>query len=107
MFLNPEVAEKQAKNLEKKVLSKWSAEREAMLTELQNTIAATAFDAESLSAAIEPLIAEQKGQILPIFRLALSGTMGGPDVYAIMATLGQEETLLRLNNFVQFCISKA
>lgn len=98
------VATKHQKNLQKKVLNKWSTEREQELNNLLNVIKdITPYNAETLSERIEPMIEEVKGQILPIFRLGLSGEMGGPEVYAIMEVLGKEETLKRLKAFVDFC----
>ncbi|WP_116127255.1 glutamate--tRNA ligase [Lewinella sp. IMCC34183] len=37
------------------------------------------------------------GQVLPILRLAVSGTVNGPDAFAILEAVGQEETLARLS----------
>lgn len=53
-------------------------------------------------------VAEQgvkPGEMLPLLRLALAGTMKGPGVFELAATLGKEETLLRLNNFLKFCLT--
>ncbi|THH36439.1 glutamate--tRNA ligase [Neolewinella litorea] len=36
------------------------------------------------------------GQVLPILRLAVSGSTSGPDAFAILEAVGQEETLARL-----------
>jgi len=102
------VAEQQAKNLKKKVLKKWSAERLDQLNELIAVIdSITDFDEVALEDAIEPLIDDQKGVVFPIFRLALSGRMGGPSIYAIMEVLGKEQTLERLQAFMTFCDKKA
>ncbi len=102
-----QVANKHQKNLKKKVLNKWSAERvteiNSLVATIQNTIP---FTFAALEEAIEPLIADKKGEILPIFRLALSGEMGGPGVYEIMEVLGQPKTVNRLIDFVEFCNQK-
>lgn len=37
------------------------------------------------------------GQVLPIFRIALAGTMQGPPVFEMMELLGKEKTIHRLN----------
>ncbi len=44
---------------------------------------------------------------MPIFRLGLSGEMGGPGVYDIMEVLGKEKTLERLTDFTTFCEREA
>jgi glutamyl/glutaminyl-tRNA synthetase len=36
------------------------------------------------------------GQVMPILRLALAGSMQGPAVYEMMAVLGRERTVGRL-----------
>ncbi|NJB87154.1 glutamyl-tRNA synthetase [Lewinella marina] len=36
------------------------------------------------------------GQVLPVLRLAVSGSTSGPDAFAILEAVGQEETLARL-----------
>ena len=37
------------------------------------------------------------GQVLPVLRLAVSGSTSGPDAFAILESIGQEETLARLS----------
>lgn len=97
------VAEKHQKNLQKKVLKHWEV-TEPNVTALITTIASIQdFDARGLEETIEPLIEENKGKVLPVFRLALSGEMGGPGVYDIMAVLGKEDTVARLQEFVHYC----
>lgn len=101
------VVAKHQKNFEKKVLNKWNADLNGLLEQLLSVLATVSpFDASNLESTIEPLIEAQKGEVLPIFRLGLSGEMGGPSVYEIMAILGQEETLSRLTAFVGFCKNK-
>ena len=36
------------------------------------------------------------GQVLPILRLAMSGTMKGPGIFEVMELLGKEKALERL-----------
>lgn len=99
-----EVAKVHANSLQKKVLDKWSDQRLAELTLLLSKIeAANPFTAKTLEESIEPLIEENKGDVLPIFRLGLSGEMNGPGVYEMMEVLGKNETLKRLNTFIAFC----
>ncbi|WP_052597605.1 glutamate--tRNA ligase [Aureispira sp. CCB-QB1] len=101
------VVAKHQKNFQKKVLNKWNEDLEALLKKLTEALATLSpFDASNLEKTIEPLIEEKKGEVLPIFRLGLSGEMGGPSVYEIMAILGQEETLNRLSSFITFIKEK-
>lgn len=98
------VVAKHQKNFQKKVLNKWSDALNELLEKLLGVLVTVSpFDASNLENTIEPLIEENKGEVLPIFRLGLSGEMGGPSVYEIMAILGQEVTLNRLSAFVAFC----
>ncbi|HNA40955.1 MAG TPA: glutamate--tRNA ligase, partial [Saprospiraceae bacterium] len=41
------------------------------------------------------------GEILPLMRLALAGTMQGPGVFEMVELLGRENVILRMNNAVQ------
>jgi glutamyl/glutaminyl-tRNA synthetase len=101
------VVAKHQKNFEKKVLSKWNDALNDLLEKLLSVLATVSpFDASNLESTIEPLIEAQKGEVLPIFRLGLSGEMGGPSVYEIMTILEQEETLSRLATFIGFCKNK-
>ena len=98
------VVAKHQKNFQKKVLNKWNDALNELLEKLLGVLVTVSpFDASNLENTIEPLIEENKGEVLPIFRLGLSGEMGGPSVYEIMAILGQEVTLNRLSAFVEFC----
>ena len=42
------------------------------------------------------------GQVMPLIRLSLVGEMKGPDVFSIIAILGREETIHRLQYLVQY-----
>ncbi len=42
------------------------------------------------------------GQIIPAFRLALVGEGKGPHIFDIAEIIGKEETLLRVQNFIEF-----
>lgn len=99
-----QVVKKHHKNFEKKIVNKWTqALYEQYLHLIENIEQFSDFTSHQLEQSIEPMIAEQKGQILPFFRLALSGEMGGPSIYDIMEVLGADETLKRLKEFVTFC----
>ena len=42
------------------------------------------------------------GQVIPLIRLSLVGEMKGPDVFSIIAILGREEAVRRLQHLVQY-----
>lgn len=98
------VAASNQKTFQNKVVKKWSAAQKDLLQRLIDTLQSTpTFEATNLEAALEPVIGEKQGELLPIFRLGLSGTMSGPGVYDIMAVLGREKTITRLQEFLVFC----
>ncbi len=57
------------------------------------------FEAEALESRTKEWLAANNlgfGAILPLFRLALAGTMKGPGVFQMMALFGQEKTAARI-----------
>ena len=59
------------------------------------------FNSETAQLATKGYIQEKSlnmGKIMPILRIALCGTMKGPDLFETMELLGREETLLRLSS---------
>lgn len=61
----------------------------------------TTFDAIGTKAAAEQFMADNElkfGDVLPVLRLALAGTMQGPDVFKMMELLGQEQVVARLRD---------
>ena len=67
------------------------------LTETLGTL--ETFDAESTQSAIKGYIGDNElsfGAILPVLRLATSGTMKGPDLFEMMELLGRDEVLVRM-----------
>ena len=61
---------------------------------------ATIFTATELEKAVKEYAAANSikiGEIMPVLRLALAGTMQGPPVFDMMALLGKEKTTARLN----------
>ncbi|RPG85629.1 MAG: glutamate--tRNA ligase [Coraliomargarita sp. TMED73] len=61
------------------------------------------FEAESMQAALEKH-AEMKGEkpfaFFPALRMAVSGKGGGPDLMPLLAVLGRERVLARLQNYM-------
>lgn len=98
------VAASNQKTFQNKVVKKWSSAQKELLERLIDSLQqANSFDAATLEAALEPIIGDKQGDVLPIFRLGLSGTMSGPGVYDIMSVLGKEKTVTRLQEFLTFC----
>jgi glutamyl-tRNA synthetase len=63
------------------------------------------FDAASIDTTVKEFMAEsglKAGDVLPMWRLALSGTMQGPDVMQMAALLGKKETVARLKNGLDY-----
>jgi glutamyl-tRNA synthetase len=62
------------------------------------------FTAEQLSEKIKNWVTSQEmgfGKVMMPLRLALVGAMQGPDVFAIAAILGRDETVKRLETAIQ------
>ncbi len=82
------------------IRQKWSPTLQPALEALAEALPRiTPFDAHAIEAAVKQLLQEfqvKPGQILPLLRLALIGTVNGPGVFETMALFGLEETLLRL-----------
>ena len=84
----------------KAVRKKWKSELldqfEALRQKLNNL---ESFDATNLETTVKTFIADNElkfGQIFPILRIAMSGTMQGPSLFDMMELLGKEEVDKRL-----------
>jgi glutamyl-tRNA synthetase len=67
------------------------------LTEVVNT--AADFTSPGLEKAVKDFMGAKglkPGEVMPLLRLALAGTMQGPTVFDMMALLGKEQTVARL-----------
>ena len=86
---------------EKMVRKKWKPESEAMLTKLvENLNSLASFDANTVENEIKSFMEAENlgfGQILPLLRLSLSGTVKGPSVFEIMELLGKSIVIDRIN----------
>jgi glutamyl-tRNA synthetase len=84
----------------KPIKKKWKADRKEQFETLRNTIyQLDNFDGESIETAVKAFVTDSGlgfGNVLPILRIAVSGTMKGPSIYEIMALLGKETTNERL-----------
>lgn len=90
---------------EKNIRKKWKPEQRAVYDALYEAIGAIAsFDAETIKQEVEQFMQARElgfGAILPILRIGLTGTMKGPAIFEMMALLGQEEVLRRLQGSYQ------
>lgn len=97
---------------EKTIQKKWATERKETFIDLRDTLVSLEFfEAVPLKLAVESFI-QQKGwsfgDVLPILRIALCGTMQGPDIFEVMALMGREKVNDRLpESFDKFDLIKS
>lgn len=88
------------------VQKKWSPAINAAFGELIAAIGQLeVFTAHIAEGAVKEYIHEKNlkpGDILPLLRIALAGTMKGPAVFDMAYALGQAETVRRLQHFVDY-----
>ena len=79
---------------------KWKPERQESFEQLSALINnADPFDPPTLEATVKGFINDTGlsfGEVFPILRIAISGTMQGPSVFDMIALLGKEEVGNRL-----------
>lgn len=96
----------EGKDFEKKVLSKWDDARQTLILDLVNEFKALASftntDTHDMLMAFMEKTGLKMGELMPILRLAISGTMKGADVFGMLALFGKEESTKRIENFVNF-----
>ena len=110
LFTEPDYEAMQAnegKDFNKKVLKKWDTARKAQFESLLvNMATLTTFEAAPIKTCVEAFIAETGlgfGDVLPVLRLGLSGTMRGPDVFEMIELLGKDVLNNRMKQFFAFC----
>jgi glutamyl-tRNA synthetase len=85
---------------EKMARKKWKPERRAAFDRLKDELASVQdWRAATVKQAVVAFMEREGlgfGAVLPILRLAISGTTQGPDAFAILAVVGKEESLARL-----------
>jgi len=86
---------------EKMIRKKWKSERKELFQLLASSISDTnPFEKEHIEHTIKSFINDNElgfGDVFPILRIAMSGTTKGPDLFSMMALLGKEKVLTRLN----------
>lgn len=64
------------------------------------------FSAAAIEAAFNEVIKEHAlkiGQLMPLYRLFVAGSMQGPGMFAVSELLGKEEVVLRLKAGTEYC----
>ena len=99
----------EGKDFEKKVLKNWDAARNELFVRLiEKTESVNEYNAVNLQQTVELFINEtglKFGDVLPLMRLALSGTMKGPGVFEMMELIGKDYVKPRFIAFFGFCNS--
>lgn len=85
---------------EKTARKKWKPEQRPAFEQLRKNLSmVTDWKAPAIKAATLAFMESHGlgfGAVLPVLRLAVSGTTNGPDAFAILEAVGQEETIARL-----------
>lgn len=88
-----------------RVKKSWKSENQPKFEQMLLQVAALdVFEAASIEQCVKDFMAAEglkPGEVLPIWRLALSGTMQGPAVFDMAAFLGKTETLDRWKKAMQ------
>ncbi len=91
---------------EKAMKKAWKSDTPALMKDLLNQLEEVEdFSQENLQAEIKTWITSKEigfGKIMQPFRLSLVGSMQGPDVFAIAALIGKEETIARIEKAIDF-----
>jgi len=86
----------------KTIRKRWKAERREKFEKLNSLLnELEPFGAPAIENSVKEFISESGlkfGEVFPILRIALSGSMKGPAVFEMMALLGKAEVVKRLQN---------
>ncbi|MBQ0148387.1 MAG: glutamate--tRNA ligase [Flavobacteriaceae bacterium] len=89
---------------EKAAKKAWKDDSKEILTKFIEVLNSTEFNAEILHDAMANFVIAQEigfGKIGMPLRLSLVGALQGPDVPVIMAMLGKDETIARINKIIE------
>lgn len=79
---------------------KWNKDNEPKFNDLKNKLVGlTNFSAQNIEATVKSFMEANGlgfGQVLPILRIAITGTMQGPPIFSVMELIGKENTAARL-----------
>ena len=89
---------------EKVIKKKWKDDIKPFFKELEQKLEALdSFGKEDVETATKSLMEDHEmkfGQVLPVFRVMLCGTIAGPPIFDVAALLGQETTVQRIALFM-------
>lgn len=89
---------------EKAAKKQWKEDTSAIMTQLSDVLKAqTDFSSETLESNIKAWITDAElsfGKVMPPLRLVVVGDMKGPHIFDIMAMIGKEETLSRIQKAI-------
>jgi glutamyl-tRNA synthetase len=100
-FFFDKPAEYDAKTIRKKYKEENDNHFSAIAKKLEEL---ESYTTDNIQSAIKGYIGDNElsfGAILPILRVAMTGTMKGPDIFATMELLGKEESLVRLTEGIE------
>ena len=90
---------------EKTIQKKWKEDTPKHLMELKNRIESISnFSSENIEKEFKIYLKENKlgmGNLLPIFRVSLTGLAMGPSLFDIASLIGKEETLKRMESALE------
>lgn len=84
---------------EKMIRKKWKDHRPGKFEGFINELKSIDFEATKIKEALEAYLSEHEmgyGDIMPFLRIAVTGTMQGPDLFETMALLGKNTVIKRL-----------
>ncbi|HFA51122.1 MAG TPA: glutamate--tRNA ligase [Bacteroidetes bacterium] len=91
---------------DKNIAKRWKPELKPVFEALIDLLEKTdSFEAVTLERGIKDFIAERElkmGQVFPLLRIALAGTMKGPAVFKMIELLGKTETVGRLKTAIEY-----
>ena len=89
----------------KQLKKRWKDDSEGILTDLLEILSCLEnFKTDEIESAVKSFISEKGlsfGKVLPLLRLASSGTMQGPDLFPTLEILGSEKVVERITNLIK------
>jgi glutamyl/glutaminyl-tRNA synthetase len=84
---------------------KWKPELRPLFEKLNTTLKElTDYSADNIQSVVESFMEDnglQMGDVFPLLRIALSGAMHGPGVFDMLAVIGQEKSIERMEKALQ------
>ncbi len=94
-------------NYDEKATKNFTEQTVTWLTDIQKVIENTEnFDPKNVEQTLKNWISENNigmGKIMQPLRVAMVGSMKGPDLFEIISFLGKKESITRIQNMLNFC----